>query len=78
MMDTGKYPKQSYWNKLIPFAHLAFLSSVQLHSQRFWRYISMNADTNYNVDVDDFMKWSNQILSLAKAGCVGFVEINNK
>lgn len=75
MLDNGKYPKQKYWNKLIPFAHLAFLSSVQLHSQRFWRYITMNVDINYNVDIDDFMNWTKQIHSLAKSGSIGFVDL---
>lgn len=77
ILHTGKYPRQNHWNKLIPFAHLAFLSSVQLHSQRFWRYLSMDADINYNVDVDDFMKWAQQISSLARSGSTGYVELDN-
>lgn len=77
MLDNGKYPKQPYWNRLIPFAHLAFLSSVQLHAQRFWRYLTMNVDINYNIDVDDFINWSQQIPSLAKAGSIGEVDIKN-
>ena len=68
MMDTGKYPLQNHWNKNIPFAHLAFLSNVQLNNQKFWRYISMNSPINYNVDVDDFMEWIKQIPSLANPG----------
>ncbi|OHT02457.1 hypothetical protein TRFO_30398 [Tritrichomonas foetus] len=64
MMSTGMYPLQRYWNREIPFAHLAFLSNVQLMSQKFWRYISMDAPINYYVNVSDFIDWTNQIPSL--------------
>ncbi|OHT03687.1 hypothetical protein TRFO_28813 [Tritrichomonas foetus] len=70
MQESGLYPLQNYWNRLIPFAHLAFHSNVQLMNQTFWRYITTTKQINYNIDVDDFMNWTQQIPSMSIPGPV--------
>ncbi|OHT06190.1 hypothetical protein TRFO_25801 [Tritrichomonas foetus] len=70
MQKSGLYPLQTYWNKLIPFAHLAFHSNVQLMNQTFWRYITTTNKINYKIDVKNFMKWIKQIPSMSKPGPV--------
>lgn len=66
-LRSGKYPKQNHWDRLIPFAHLSMYSNTLLLGQRFWRYITMDVDINYNIDIDDFMNWSKQIPAMANA-----------
>ena len=78
MMNTGKYPGQQYWDKLIPFAHLAMHSFSVLNNQKFWRYITMDVPINYKIDINDFLEWSKQIPSLAYPGPVNITNSQKK
>jgi hypothetical protein len=61
LRDNGAYPDQTEPNRPGMFAHLAFHTTSMMNFQRYYRYYSMSATINYDIDVGKFMKWLEKV-----------------
>jgi capsular polysaccharide biosynthesis protein len=57
----GEYPWQGSLSSMPPFAHLAIYTNSMMNGQRFFRWYEIGVDINFNVNVDKFMLWLENI-----------------
>lgn len=56
-LADGVYPMQGHTERMPPFAHLAIYTNSNMKGQAFYRFYADTDHRNYEVNVDEFMKW---------------------